>query len=156
WQVLKTVHTAAIEPTDFRGAWVANDTWLATQGFDRSPGANRSGYERNNLLIGLPGLEPGPGCVSTRLEDEFGQRRATKVVDTSLNDANDAACREVLNDAGVDSVATLEAQIYTGHSVPPGPGRLPAAARYVGWARSYGESLWDDSPFESTSHHWYD
>lgn len=143
WQVLETIHTAGPSRVDFRGAWVANDSWIVLQGLE-------SNSARRNQLFSIPGLASGPACTST-----------LRQLPAPLGENSD--CTPVFDAVGLHSLADLEARIYTGHALPPWTDvrNLDTTmyrfnAHYDEWSRFENDLSWDAPSVESSSHRWYD
>jgi hypothetical protein len=186
WQIIGSTHTAKTENADFRGARILNDNWMALQGLDTEPSSRQYEhlYDRRNLLLSIPDLKPGPGCLSKRPGIPLpepgtpaAERRSTA---ETLNQQNDEACADVLKVSGIESVKSLESLIYKGHGLEPKvlllrslgikdeaeldgdktPYPLNADVKdqhtyYDHWNRPSYEMYSISSPFESTSHLWY-
>lgn len=142
-------------------------------------------YDRRNLLISIPDLKMVPGCISKRpgipLPEPGTPAAVRRNTAKTLNRQNDAACADVLKVSGVESVKNLESLIYKGHVLEPNAlflrslgikdeseldgdkNRFPTNADeknafdyYDHWNFPGFHMSSISSPFESTSHLWYE
>jgi hypothetical protein len=176
WRVVNSIHTASLGDIQIRDARVVNDDWIAIDDSHIGQSPSQYGaYLTSNALISIPGLKPGPDCISQRIAHIW--QRPPELVAESLRRQNDQACREVLKATGTDSDKTLETLIQRGSDVEPDAmkihildavaGGLPGEVnlwtaetheedffRYWG-EYPYYENYAENPPFESTSRLWY-
>jgi len=115
FQIVRTLHTASFTDADFRGGRVMNNGWLALQGLAVSETSRDSIYQRNNLLLSIPDLTPGPVCLSYRADLDVEE---SKSATAALARRNDESCAPLLKAAGEPSVNSLEYRIFEGNEVP--------------------------------------
>ncbi|HEY2390894.1 MAG TPA: hypothetical protein VGK22_06945 [Candidatus Angelobacter sp.] len=186
WQIAGSTHTAKAENADFRGARVLNDNWMALQGLDTEPSSRQYEhlYDRRNLLISIPELRLGPGCLSKRpgshLPEPGTPAAVRRSIAETLSRQNDEACADVLKVSGVESIKKLESLIYKGHGLEPTALLLQSLGvedeaelngdknpfpvdvdekdqrEYYDHWNSHNHDMYPvPSPFESASHLWY-
>jgi len=185
WQIVKSIHTSVMEATEFRGARILNNQWIALQGFYPEPTDNpyEHLYDRGNRLISIPDLKAGSECTSKRpsaLLEPNAPASAWIEMLAKLDRQNDDACADVLKVSGLGSVELLESHIYKGFDVEPkdlvlhgnfnsviakeeqNKSRLPIERvegeqfdYYDHWNQAAYEMSAIPSFFESPSHLWY-
>lgn len=184
WQVVKSVHTTRGDDARVRDARVIHNEWIALDANLGLASLERGTDNWRNWTLSIPNLKPGPECASERSFEISGPVPKPSQAH-QLDTQNSEACRDVFTATGTDSDRALEVTIQRGTDIEPEAMRLrdvewlegaleqdshasrseaerlwdadeDSAEFFRYWGQyPYYDQVWQNPPFESSSHLWY-
>jgi len=137
WQIVGSVHSASLQADEVEDRRILSNGWLALTWIDSEFSRKTATLAHRYGLVSLPNLRPGPACTK---EDASGTAEEVRKNAEALSARNDAACAQVLEASGMDSMRDLASRVSS-RSGPP--------------TMTFDASLLGNSLFESSSSVWY-
>jgi hypothetical protein len=119
WKIVNTIHTTGMTEGPIQGLRVISDKWVVLDFRQGNSPFQRLLYRYDTMLMSLPDLREGPGCVSDRPFRGHPSLSMGAIEVAPFETHNDAVCRDVLGATSTSSVEAMEILIYRGQDVLP-------------------------------------